>query len=283
MIDFSRNHFALFGLPERYRFDADALDRAYRALQSDVHPDRHAAADDQQRRLSLQASARVNEAYRTLKDRVGRAEYLLQLRGVDPTAGTDTALPFEFLERQLERREAADHAVGAGDGPALDALQPIGPRRVRGDRGEAPRTPGPRRRLHRGPHAGARAAVPGQARCGHRRDGGGPRRLMPWNGAPGRAARTRKAKPMALLQISEPDASPLPHERQLAVGIDLGTTNSLVATVRNGIPVVLPDEEGRPLLPSIVRYAPDGVARRPRARRPSRRATRRTPSSRSSA
>ncbi len=59
---------------------------------------------------------------------------------------------------------------------------------------------------------------------------------------------------MALLQISEPDESPAPHERKLAVGIDLGTTNSLVATVRNGIPVVLPDEEGRPLLPSIVRY-----------------------------
>jgi molecular chaperone HscA len=64
---------------------------------------------------------------------------------------------------------------------------------------------------------------------------------------------------MALLQISEPDASPLPHERRAAVGIDLGTTNSLVATVRNGIPVVLPDADGRPLLPSIVRYAPDGV------------------------
>ena len=64
---------------------------------------------------------------------------------------------------------------------------------------------------------------------------------------------------MALLQISEPDASPLPHERRLAVGIDLGTTNSLVATVRNGIPVVLPDAQGRPLLPSIVRYLPDGV------------------------
>ena len=64
---------------------------------------------------------------------------------------------------------------------------------------------------------------------------------------------------MALLQISEPDESPAPHERQLAVGIDLGTTNSLVATVRNGIPVVLPDEDGRPLLPSIVRYGDDGV------------------------
>src|SRR4051794_10929373 len=64
---------------------------------------------------------------------------------------------------------------------------------------------------------------------------------------------------MALLQISEPDESPAPHERKLAVGIDLGTTNSLVATVRNGVPVVLPDERGRPLLPSIVRYGEKGV------------------------
>jgi molecular chaperone HscA len=64
---------------------------------------------------------------------------------------------------------------------------------------------------------------------------------------------------MALLQISEPGESPAPHERRLAVGIDLGTTNSLVATVRNGIPVVLPDESGHPLLPSIVHYGGDGV------------------------
>jgi len=64
---------------------------------------------------------------------------------------------------------------------------------------------------------------------------------------------------MALLQIAEPDASPAPHQHRLAVGIDLGTTNSLVATVRHGIPVVLPDAEGRPLLPSIVRYADRGV------------------------
>ncbi len=63
---------------------------------------------------------------------------------------------------------------------------------------------------------------------------------------------------MALLQISEPDASPAPHERKLAVGIDLGTTNSLVATVRHGIPVVLPDADGHPLLPSIVRYREGG-------------------------
>ncbi|TWG82088.1 chaperone protein HscA [Cupriavidus gilardii J11] len=62
---------------------------------------------------------------------------------------------------------------------------------------------------------------------------------------------------MALLQISEPGMSPAPHQRRLAVGIDLGTTNSLVAAVRNSIPEVLADESGRTLLPSVVRYLPD--------------------------
>ncbi len=63
---------------------------------------------------------------------------------------------------------------------------------------------------------------------------------------------------MALLQIAEPGLSTEPHKHRLAVGIDLGTTNSLVATVRNGVPVVLSDEQGRPLLPSVVRYRNDG-------------------------
>src|SRR5712671_4584556 len=63
---------------------------------------------------------------------------------------------------------------------------------------------------------------------------------------------------MALLQISEPGQSPEPHRHRLAVGIDLGTTNSLVAAVRNGIAVVLNDRDGHALLPSIVRYLRDG-------------------------
>ncbi|MFX6035636.1 Hsp70 family protein, partial [Acinetobacter baumannii] len=62
---------------------------------------------------------------------------------------------------------------------------------------------------------------------------------------------------MALLQISEPGMSPAPHQRRLAVGIALGTTNSLVAAVRNSIPEVLADESGRTLLPSVVRYLPN--------------------------
>jgi molecular chaperone HscA len=64
---------------------------------------------------------------------------------------------------------------------------------------------------------------------------------------------------MALLQISEPGQSSDPHAHRLAVGIDLGTTNSLVATVRSGVPVVLPDAQGRPLLPSVVRYSQNKV------------------------
>ncbi|MDF1483594.1 Fe-S protein assembly chaperone HscA [Ramlibacter sp. H39-3-26] len=61
---------------------------------------------------------------------------------------------------------------------------------------------------------------------------------------------------MALLQISEPGQSPDPHQRRIAVGIDLGTTHSLVATVRNGVAECLPDAQGRTLLPSAVRYLP---------------------------
>ena len=62
---------------------------------------------------------------------------------------------------------------------------------------------------------------------------------------------------MALLQIAEPGESAAPHQHKLAVGIDLGTTNSLVATVRSGLSVVISDDLGRPLLPSVVRYHAD--------------------------
>ena len=120
MIDFSRNHFELLGIEPRFRLDAVALDRAYRDLQSEVHPDRHASATDEQQRVALQSSARVNEAYRTLKDPVARAEYLLALHGAAGAGDRDLAV--EFLERQLERRERASDAVDAEDVDMLDVL-----------------------------------------------------------------------------------------------------------------------------------------------------------------
>lgn len=64
---------------------------------------------------------------------------------------------------------------------------------------------------------------------------------------------------MALLQIAEPGQSLAPHQRRIAVGIDLGTTNSLVAAMKNALPEVLADDQGRKLLPSVVRYLPGGA------------------------
>jgi len=122
MIDFSRNHFELLGLAPAFRIDVTELDRAYRQLQTEVHPDRFAGGSDTERRLALQSSAHVNEAYRALKNPVRRAQYLLRLHGIDAVSETDTALPLEFLERQLERRELAADAQAAGDVPALSAL-----------------------------------------------------------------------------------------------------------------------------------------------------------------
>ena len=63
---------------------------------------------------------------------------------------------------------------------------------------------------------------------------------------------------MALLQIAEPGASTDPHQRRIAVGIDLGTTHSLVAAVRHGVAECLPDDQGRAILPSVVRDLPEG-------------------------
>jgi molecular chaperone HscA len=73
-----------------------------------------------------------------------------------------------------------------------------------------------------------------------------------------RASTSWDNRAMALLQISEPGQAPDPHQRRIAVGIDLGTTHSLVAAVRNGVAECLPDAQGRVLLPSVVRYLENG-------------------------
>jgi len=76
---------------------------------------------------------------------------------------------------------------------------------------------------------------------------------------------------MALLQISEPGQAPDPHQRRIAVGIDLGTTHSLVASVRNSVAECLPDAQGQVILPSAVRYLTmmaDKLAAMPCARKP---------------
>jgi len=88
-----------------------------------VHPDRFASAGDAERRASMQWTTRVNEAYRTLRSPVQRAKYLLELEGVDVAFETNTAMPPDFLMRQMELREALEAAGDARDADALDALR----------------------------------------------------------------------------------------------------------------------------------------------------------------
>src|SRR5258708_6988287 len=108
-----KNHFELFGLTPAYALDLEHLDRAYRDIQSKVHPDRYAHAGDAERRASMQMTTRVNEAYRTLKSPVQRAKYLLALQGVDVGFETNTAMPREFLMQQMELRDRLEQARDA--------------------------------------------------------------------------------------------------------------------------------------------------------------------------
>ncbi|HEY5682789.1 MAG TPA: Fe-S protein assembly co-chaperone HscB [Sulfuricaulis sp.] len=111
-----KNHFELFGLPVSFDVDADDLTLRYRELQRRVHPDKFANASDQERRLSLQMTALVNEAFQTLKDPVRRGRYLLGLRGVDIGEETDTAMDPTFLVEQMELRENLDE-IRQADNP----------------------------------------------------------------------------------------------------------------------------------------------------------------------
>ncbi|MEN7531213.1 MULTISPECIES: Fe-S protein assembly co-chaperone HscB [unclassified Cupriavidus] len=114
--------FSLFGLPARYDVDEAALEAAYRTVQSQAHPDRFANAGDAERRVAMQWAAHANEGYRTLRQPLKRAIYLLQLRGVDIQAESNTAMAPAFLMQQMEWREALQDAVETRDVGQLDSL-----------------------------------------------------------------------------------------------------------------------------------------------------------------
>ena len=105
-----KNYFELFGLPATYDLDVGDLTGRYRDLARQVHPDRFAAGLEQERRIAVQTTALLNEAFQTLKDPVARARYLLQLRGVELGEGTETAMDAVFLSEQMELRERLDDA-----------------------------------------------------------------------------------------------------------------------------------------------------------------------------
>jgi len=112
--------FTLFGLPQRYALDRGELDRHWRKLQAEVHPDRFASQGTAAQRVAMQWAVRVNEAYRRLKDPLARGAYLCELRGAPIDAHDNTAMPPAFLMQQMEWREALDEAVAAGAVQAID-------------------------------------------------------------------------------------------------------------------------------------------------------------------
>ncbi|MDD2721966.1 MAG: Fe-S protein assembly co-chaperone HscB [Gallionella sp.] len=121
--DFQQNHFQLFGFEQSFRLDSAALESRYRALQSEVHPDKAAQLGESAQRIAMQQSTRVNEAYQTLKSPLRRARYLVSLHGVDTQEETNTAMPVDFLMAQMELREAVEAAVSERDIGALEGLE----------------------------------------------------------------------------------------------------------------------------------------------------------------
>lgn len=117
------DHFALFGLEPRFALDADALERAYRQVQERVHPDRFAAGSSAEKRVAMQWATRANEAFQTLRSPLRRAAYLCERHGAPIAAESNTAMPPEFLARQLELREALDDARGDRDPASLVRLR----------------------------------------------------------------------------------------------------------------------------------------------------------------
>ena len=112
-IDLTRNYFELFDFAESFKINQDQLAEKYRALQSELHPDRFANASDQERRLSVQTTAYVNEAYTTLKSDLKRAYYLLKLSDLEFNPDTEASNDAEFLMQTMELHEQVEMASQA--------------------------------------------------------------------------------------------------------------------------------------------------------------------------
>ncbi|MDH5326228.1 MAG: Fe-S protein assembly co-chaperone HscB [Gammaproteobacteria bacterium] len=121
-VNLTSNYFELFELPVSYDVNLQDLSERFRRLQSIVHPDNFANKGDAERRLSVQQSALINEAYQTLRGPLSRAIYMLGLAGCDVLHDTATSMDQGFLMQQMELRESLAAISSAADpvGELLD-------------------------------------------------------------------------------------------------------------------------------------------------------------------
>lgn len=121
--DFTKSYFECFQLEAVFFIDQSLLSDNYQQLQIRYHPDRFVNASEQDKRLAMQVTSYINEAFETLSDEQMRARYLLQLQGIEFDEDKDTTHDMEFLMQQMELREAIDNVDQQADAlAALDAL-----------------------------------------------------------------------------------------------------------------------------------------------------------------
>ena len=117
------NYFDLFELPQAFRLDAADLERRYKTLQAEHHPDRFAGAGDGRRLQALQQTSLINDAYETLRSPLKRAAHLLRLQGVDPEEHNQAHFGPDFLLRQMELREQLETLADSEDMDGLESLK----------------------------------------------------------------------------------------------------------------------------------------------------------------
>lgn len=120
----SATYFEIFDIPVSFECDINAIQQRYRELQKAVHPDKFVNSSDLEKRISMQHTSCINEAFNTLKNPVERALYLLKLKGLDINFDNETTMDAQFLIEQLELRESLA-AVG-NDTESLDKLDVMG-------------------------------------------------------------------------------------------------------------------------------------------------------------
>ncbi|WP_286237040.1 Fe-S protein assembly co-chaperone HscB [Neptuniibacter halophilus] len=122
-MDINKNYFEFIGLPISFHIDQAELSDRSRELQKTLHPDRYAHQSEREQRIAVQYMAHLNEGVATLKSPLLRAQYLLQLQGIDTTVESSTPIDPMFLMQQMELREELEE-IPESDDPyaALETL-----------------------------------------------------------------------------------------------------------------------------------------------------------------
>ncbi len=113
--DLTKNYFELFSLDASFDLDLDDLESRFRKLQKEFHPDRFVSVSEQERRIAMQLTAHINEAYQTLIKPLSRGSYMLKLNDINVNDESDTKMDASFLMEQMELREQLDEMKNNND------------------------------------------------------------------------------------------------------------------------------------------------------------------------